>query len=113
MAESLLKVVMPAAMFFIMMSMGLELTRDDFRRVFTQPRAVLSGVIGQLVFLKCFHKICFFRTPRKMIVRFRHWGGSPGEKLPNVFCFMSYCWVSQWWDRCQGDFSPWWAGECE
>ncbi len=42
-------VLLPAALAFIMFSVGLALRTTDFRRVFVQPRALLIGLAGQLV----------------------------------------------------------------
>ena len=42
-------VLLPAALAFIMFSVGLALQGADFRRVFVRPRALLIGLVGQLV----------------------------------------------------------------
>lgn len=42
-------VLLPAALAFIMFSVGLALHAADFRRVFQAPRALLIGLCGQLV----------------------------------------------------------------
>jgi len=42
-------VLLPAALAFIMFSVGLALQAADFRRVFVRPRALLIGLAGQLV----------------------------------------------------------------
>lgn len=44
-------VVLPAAIFLIMVSVGMTLTLDDFKRVATQPRQVLVGLLCQLFLL--------------------------------------------------------------
>mgnify|MGYP000955645469 FL=1 len=44
-----LDVLLPAALAFIMFSVGLALQGADFRRVFVRPRALLIGLVGQLV----------------------------------------------------------------
>lgn len=50
-AGLLIKVVLPASLFIIMLGMGLALTINDFKLVITKPKAVLLGVIAQMVFL--------------------------------------------------------------
>lgn len=45
------KVILPASLFIIMLGMGLALTLSDFKLVFTKPKAVLLGVIAQMVML--------------------------------------------------------------
>lgn len=44
-------VLLPAALAFIMFSVGLALQAGDFRSVFVQPRALLVGLAGQLVLM--------------------------------------------------------------
>lgn len=50
-ATLLTKVVLPLALFVIMLGMGLSLKLDDFRRVGRHPKAVALGVLGQMVVL--------------------------------------------------------------
>lgn len=47
----LTKVVLPAALFFVMLGMGLSLTLADFRRVFKYPKAVGVGIACQMLLL--------------------------------------------------------------
>lgn len=44
-------VFLPLALFIIMMSMGLGLTLNDFKRVTLEPKAVILGLIAQLIVL--------------------------------------------------------------
>jgi len=44
-------VFLPLALFIIMLGMGLGLTLNDFKRVFIQPKAVILGLIAQLIVL--------------------------------------------------------------
>ena len=41
----------PLVLFLLMAVVGLELTRDDFRRVLRAPRAVLGATFAQIVLL--------------------------------------------------------------
>ena len=45
------QLVGPLVLFALMTIVGLELTRDDFRRVVTAPRAVVGGTLAQIVLL--------------------------------------------------------------
>jgi BASS family bile acid:Na+ symporter len=45
------EIFLPAALFIIMMSLGLGLSTGDFRRVATQPRDFVAGVLSQMVVL--------------------------------------------------------------
>ena len=44
-------VFLPLALFIIMLGMGLGLTLDDFKRVLVEPKAVILGLIAQLIIL--------------------------------------------------------------
>ncbi|MGB3636992.1 MAG: bile acid:sodium symporter [Rivularia sp. (in: cyanobacteria)] len=44
-------VFLPLALFIIMLGMGLGLTLNDFKRVFIQSKAVILGLIAQLIVL--------------------------------------------------------------
>ena len=61
MEESVLtSVVLPGAMFVIMLGMGLSLVVDDFRRVVAYPTAALTGLVCQLLLLP----VCAFLLAR-------------------------------------------------
>lgn len=42
-------VLLPLALAFIMFALGLTLVVDDFRRVLTRPKAMLLGLVGQML----------------------------------------------------------------
>jgi bile acid:Na+ symporter, BASS family len=46
--------LLPAALAFIMFAVGVTLVPSDFGRLFREPRAVIAGLIGQLVLLPVF-----------------------------------------------------------
>ena len=43
------ELLLPLALGFIMFSLGLTLVVDDFRRLLTRPKAVLAGLVGQVL----------------------------------------------------------------
>ncbi|MGK7931866.1 MAG: bile acid:sodium symporter family protein [Microcystaceae cyanobacterium] len=45
----LTSVVLPLALFIIMLGMGLGLTLKDFQRILVEPKAVITGLIAQLL----------------------------------------------------------------
>ena len=45
----LVSVVLPLALAFIMFSLGLSLTLDDFRRVLVRPLAFFTGAVSQIL----------------------------------------------------------------
>jgi BASS family bile acid:Na+ symporter len=56
-------VFLPLALFIIMLGMGLGLTLNDFKRVFIQPKAVILGLIAQLILLPIVGFILSFIFP--------------------------------------------------
>lgn len=44
-------IILAASLIIIMFGMGLSLTTDDFKRVFVEPKAILIGLINQLILL--------------------------------------------------------------
>ena len=44
-------VFLPLALFVIMLGMGLDLTLDDFKRILVDPKAMILGLIAQLIML--------------------------------------------------------------
>jgi BASS family bile acid:Na+ symporter len=47
----LVQILIPATVFIIMICLGLELSLSDFQRVLTFPRAILTGVVGQMILM--------------------------------------------------------------
>lgn len=54
MNSPIVELMLPLALAFIMFSLGLTLVVDDFRRVFTRPKAMLIGLIGQMLVVPVF-----------------------------------------------------------
>jgi BASS family bile acid:Na+ symporter len=51
MVDFLAEVVVPIAMFVMMFGMGLTLSVDDFKKIMVFPRAVLLGLVIQLLLM--------------------------------------------------------------
>lgn len=49
--DQLSTIILAASLFIIMLGMGLSLVADDFKRVLFYPKAVLVGLVNQLVLL--------------------------------------------------------------
>jgi BASS family bile acid:Na+ symporter len=47
----LVQIVLPLVLMFMMVTMGLNLTVDDFKRVATRPKAFFTGAVNQMVLL--------------------------------------------------------------
>lgn len=91
MADSLLRVIMPAALFFIMMAMGMELSFADFKRVFIQPRAVLTGVLGQIFILPTFAValVIALPLPEELAIGLVLLTACPGGAMSNVISYLA------------------------
>lgn len=50
-ANFLTDIFLPLALFIIMLGMGLSLTPEDFKRVVIYPKAVIIGLVAQLIML--------------------------------------------------------------
>ncbi len=59
--------IVPIVLLVLMVAMGMELTRDDFRALWERPRAAFVGLFGQLVLLPL------------AALSFAHWPGFPPE----------------------------------
>ena len=49
--DSASAIVLAAALTIIMLGMGLSLVVDDFRRIFVNPKAIIVGLVNQLILL--------------------------------------------------------------
>lgn len=87
----LLGVVLPAALFIIMLGMGMTLRPADFGRVFTMPRAVLAGLTGQMLFvpLLAFGVVTLFQLPPELAVGLMVLSFAPGGATSNMMTFLS------------------------
>lgn len=72
--------LLPLALAFIMFAVGITLVPADFARLFEQPRAVVAGLLGQLVLLPIVAWACAlaFRLPPQMAVGLVILGACPG-----------------------------------
>ena len=83
--------LLPAAIAVIMCSLGMELTRDDFRRVFTAPRGVLIGMLNLALIapLLAFAMAELFGLPPELAVGLVLLGASPGGMMANMLTHLS------------------------
>lgn len=90
-ATFLTKVVLPLALFVIMLGMGLSLVPDDFRRVLRHPKAVAIGASFQMLALPllgfAFAKI--FGLEGALAVGLVTLALCPGGTTSNMFSFLS------------------------
>ena len=87
MQESILSnLILPLAIVVIMISLGMTLTMADFRRVFTEPRQVLTGLFCQMILLPIlgFVVAAIFPLPPIYAVSVILLAASPGGATSNL-----------------------------
>jgi BASS family bile acid:Na+ symporter len=84
-------VLMPVALGVIMLGLGLHLTLDDFRRVVVYPRAVLVGLLCQVLVLPavCYGIAKVFGLPPELAVGLMLLSASPGGATANLFSHLA------------------------
>ncbi len=87
----LVSVLLPAAIAVIMCSLGMELTRDDFRRVLTAPRGVAIGMLNLALIspLLALAMAELFGLPPELAVGLVLLGASPGGMMANMLTHLS------------------------
>ncbi len=83
--------VLPAAIAVIMGSLGLTLTREDFRRVLTAPRGVLIGMLNLALIspLLAFAMAELFGLAPELAVGLVLLGASPGGMMANMLTHLA------------------------
>lgn len=84
-------VLLPLSLFIIMMGMGLSLTLQDFRRVLVYPKAVLVGLVNQLILLPLigFAFANVFGLPPLLAVGLMVLAASPGGVTSNLITHLA------------------------
>jgi len=92
MQSSILTVVfLPAALGIIMLGLGLSLTLEDFKRVVLYPKAVVLGLVCQMLILPaiCFGMAKAFALPPELAVGLMLLAASPGGATANLFSHLA------------------------
>jgi BASS family bile acid:Na+ symporter len=91
MVEAFLKVVLPIALVVMMFGMGLQLTAGDFLRLARFPKAVLAGMVAQLVLLPsiAFLLVHFLSLPLAISAGIVILASCPGGVASNAFSFLA------------------------
>ena len=84
-------VFLPLALFIIMLGMGLELTLDDFKRIFIEPKPVLLGLAAQLAGLPLvgFLLVSIFPLSPELAVGVMVLAACPGGPTSNLMTYLS------------------------
>lgn len=83
-------VFLPLALFIIMLGMGLGLKLDDFKRIFVTPKAVIIGLIAQLIMLPVvgFILAIVFSLPPELAVGLMILSACPGGPTSNMVTYI-------------------------
>jgi hypothetical protein len=85
------KVFLPTALGIIMLGLGLTLTLADFKRVVVYPRAVIVGLVCQMLVLPfaCYGIARAFALPPELAVGLMLLAASPGGATANLFSHLA------------------------
>ncbi|RZM77937.1 bile acid:sodium symporter family protein [Leptolyngbya iicbica] len=84
-------VFLPLALFIIMLGMGLGLTLADFRRILTEPKAVVLGLAAQLIVLPVigFALAVILPLPPELAVGVMILAACPGGPTSNLLTYLA------------------------
>lgn len=90
-ASAITNILLPIALGIIMFGLGLSLTWADFRRVAVYPRAVIVGLVVQMVALTAvaFALATLFALPPELAVGLMLLAASPGGATANIFSHLA------------------------
>ena len=82
----LVSVVLPLALAFIMFTLGLGLTVEDFRRVLTRPKAFFTGAVSQILIVPfvALVLVVLFSPPAELAVGVMILAFCPGGVTSNI-----------------------------
>lgn len=85
------QILLPLALAFIMLALGVGLTPGDFRRIFTRPRALLIGAVLQYVSLPLLAMaiVAFLPAPPVLKVGIVLLAACPGGTTSNLLTHMA------------------------
>ncbi len=89
-ADVLTKVILPLSLFLIMFGIGISLKIADFKNIFAYPKAVVIGLIGQLMLLPiiAFILALTFQLPAELAVGLIIIALAPGGATSNMFTYL-------------------------
>ncbi|NQV15496.1 bile acid:sodium symporter family protein [bacterium] len=87
----IIDIILPLSLVFIMYSLGLSLTTEDFKNVARQPKVFTVGIINQMLFLPlvAFGIILLFGISKEMAVGLMILSCCPGGVTSNIITKMA------------------------
>ncbi len=84
-------IILAAALAIIMFGMGLSLVRRDFTRLFQQPKAMVVGLINQIILLPiiAFVLIAIFEVQTDIAIGLMLLAACPGGATSNLISFLA------------------------
>jgi BASS family bile acid:Na+ symporter len=91
-ANLITNVLLPVALGVIMLGLGLSLTIEDFTRVVRYPKAVIIGLLIQMVVLTtvCFVICIVFKLPPELSVGMMLLAAAPGGTTANIYSHLAH-----------------------
>lgn len=89
--DSTASIILAVAIMIIMMGMGLSLTLADFRRIFTNRKPVLLGLVNQIIFLPlvALALVALFQPPAFIAVGMILLAACPGGSSSNLVALLA------------------------
>lgn len=83
--------VLPLALFSIMLGVGMTLKMDDFHRILKAPRAVIAGLLAQLLLLPCLGLmlVTLLQLPPLLAIGLMVLTFAPGGATSNMLTLLS------------------------
>ena len=83
-------ILIPATVFIIMMCLGLDLRVEDFKRIFIYPKAIMTGICGQVILMPAiaFLIAAWFESSLVLQIGIVLLAACPGGPLSNSFVYL-------------------------
>lgn len=84
-------IVLASSLIIIMLGMGLSLVTDDFKRIIVYPKAILVGLVNQLIFLPLigFGIALAFKLPPEIAIGIMILAACPGGPTSNLIAHLA------------------------
>ncbi|MEL7146555.1 MAG: bile acid:sodium symporter family protein, partial [Bacteroidota bacterium] len=89
--DNISNLILAASLFIIMFGMGLSLTASDFKQIFVTPKAILTGLVNQLVLLPlvAFALVAVFPTSPEIAIGVIILAACPGGPTSNLITHLA------------------------